>query len=175
MVALALLTVLRYLMERGPTPVDEPERPDLVPWDLTGCWDLEVGPWQPEGAGAPKSASPAGAAFVVPPTRVMLVADSIDPSGRASTTYRAVPMAGDHDDRLRDYLRWLVRADTLWLLWSDRSSGAGIALLSHADSLVGRARSFGDGGALDATARAVAWKINCSSLYLDRRRTGPRR
>ena len=49
---------------------------------------------------------------------------------------------GDHDPRVGDYMRWVVRADTLWLIWSDGRAGGGVALRSVGDSMLGRARVF---------------------------------
>ncbi len=169
-------TLLR-LLDRIQTPIEpvlrEPvERPDLVRWEMPGCYALRVDPW--EWLQAPDAGDPA-VPFLTPPSRVRLLPDSTDKWRRSRTTYRAVPITGDHDARVADYLRWVVRADTLWLLWSDGRAGAGIALRLAGDSLLGRARSFDRVRELDGTARAAAWRLNCHTLERETREDRPRR
>lgn len=147
-------------------------RPDLVTWEMPGCYALRVEPWEWLDPPAPGDSAPP---FLTPPSRVRLLADSTDEWRRSRTTYRARPITGDHDARVGDYLRWLVRADTLWMVWSDGRSGAGIALRSFGDSLVGQARSFDRARGLDGSARAVGWRLNCRTLERQVRSDRPRR
>ena len=165
LIALGLMTSLTLvaLLGRARVPAPEelapPPRPDLNPWDLLGCYELRVDPWEAQAfEAAPDSVT------LPPPPLVMLMPDSIDEWGRAQATRRAVPLGGDGDDPLADILRWFTRADTLWLLWSDGITRAGIALLDDGDSLLGRARSFSAADSSDLTALAAAWKINCATL-----------
>lgn len=176
LVAVIAATLLRtWDRLRSPPPVAEPravERPDLVKWDMPGCYALRVGEWD--------WTSPAREGIEVPsflelPTRVRLLPDSVDQWRRSRVTYRAVPMTGDHDPRLKEYMRWVVRADTLWLIWSDRRAGGGVALRSVGDSLLGRARVFDRALDLDGSAGAAAWRLDCRTLERYRERSTPRR
>lgn len=177
LVALIAATLLRVL-DRFRAPPPEPvlvERPDLARWEMPGCYDLAVGPWEFSVSTETGFQVPQSPPFLVPPTRVRLLPDSTDQWRRSLTTYRAVPMSGDHDPRLADYLRWVVRADTLWLLWSDGRAGGGIALRRSGDSLVGRARAFDRGRELDGDALAAAWRLNCGTLERESEERRPRR
>ena len=177
-VVLIAATLLRvWDRMRSPPEATVPEvveRPDLVKWDLPGCYALRVDPW---GWTSPASNTSEleVPAFLTPPTRVRLMADSTDQWRRPRTTYRAVPLTGDHDPHMGEYMRWVVRADTLWLLWSDGRAGAGIALRSVGDSLLGRARAFDRVLGLDGDARAAAWRIDCSTLERRSPERRPRR
>lgn len=176
LVALGLVTSLTLvaLLGRGRGPAPEElaplPRPDLNPWDLPGCYELRVEPWEAQAFEAAPDSVPLPA-----PTRVMLMPDSIDEWGRAQATRRAVPLGGDGDDPLADILRWFTRADTLWLLWSDGMTRAGVALFDDGDSLLGRARSFGTADSSDLTAPAAAWRINCATLDRESSNRRPRR
>lgn len=178
LVALIAATLLRVWdrMRSPPEPVvPEPvERPDLVKWEMPGCYALRVDPWDWD---SPTSDSTTidPPAFLTLPTRVRLLADSTDQWRRSRVTYRAVPMTGDHDPRLADYLRWVVRADTLWLIWSDRRAGGGVALRSVGDSLLGRARVFDRVLDLDGSSRAAAWRLDCLTLERRSAERRPRR
>jgi hypothetical protein len=176
LVALIAATLLRtWDRLRSPPPTTEPpsvERPDLVKWDMPGCYALRVDPWEwaappPDTLGLPT--------LLELPTRVRLLPDSTDQWMRSRVTYRAVPMTGDHDPRLGDYMRWVVRADTLWLIWSDRQAGGGVALRSVGDSLLGRARVFDRRLAIDGSAAAAAWRLDCRTLERYRESATPRR
>ena len=158
----------------GPTAPEVVERPDLVKWDMPGCYALRVDPWDWTSA-SPDTSEFDVPAFLMPPTRVRLMADSTDEWRRSRTTYRAVPLTGDHDPRMGEYMRWVVRADTLWLLWSDGRAGGGIALRQAGDSLLGRARAFDRMRELDGDARAAAWRIDCSTLERRSTERRPRR
>lgn len=161
--------------DRLRTPPPEPEvveRPDLSRWNMPGCYALAVESWEFSVRAEAGFAVPETPSFLVPPTRVRLLPDSTDRLRRSLTTYRAKPLSGDHDPRLGDYLRWFVRADTLWLLWSDGRAGGGIALRTAGDSLVGRGRAFDRSRELDGDALAAAWRIDCSTFS---RETGERR
>lgn len=176
LIALGLMTSLTLvaLLGRGRIPAPEeqapPPRPDLNPWDFLGCYELQVDPWEADAfEAAPDSTA------LPPPTRVMLMPDSVDAWGRPQSTRRAVPLGGDSDDPLADILRWFTRADTLWLLWSDGTTRGGVALFDEEDSLFGRARSFNAADSTDVTAPATAWKINCATLGPERLSRRPRR
>jgi len=178
LVALIAATLLRAWdrMRSAPEP-EAPqavERPDLVKWEMPGCYALRVDPWEWDSPSA-DSAAIVVPGFLTPPTRIRLMADSTDWWGRSRTTYRAVPLTGDHDPALADYLRWVVRADTLWVIWSDRQAGGGVALRSVGDSLLGRARVFDRRRGLDGSASAAAWRLDCLTLERKRERTTPRR
>ena len=157
-----------------PTVPEVVERPDLVKWDMPGCYALRVDPWD-WAAPSSNTSELDVPAFLTPPTRVRLIADSTDEWRRSRATYRAVPLTGDHDPRVGDYLRWVVRADTLWLLWSDGRAGGGIALRQAGDSLLGRARAFDLMRELDGDARAAAWRIDCATLERRSTERRPRR
>ena len=170
MVSLTLVALLRRGRVPAPDELAPPPRPYLNPWDLVGCYELRVDPWEAQAfEAAPDSAT------LPAPARVMLMPDSIDAWGRAQSTRRAVPLGGDQDDPLADILRWFVRADTLWLLWSDGVTRAGVALFDEGGTLFGRARSFSAADSSDLTAPAAGWKINCATLAREpaRRRDRP--
>ena len=178
LVALLLISGIRWALTPGP---DHPRArgADLVAWDLTGCWEIEAEPWRQglpdprRGDGETAREEAAGDPALPPlPRLVMLVADSIDPSRRSSTTYRAAPLDGA-GAALRDQLRWFVRADTLWIIWSDSVARAGMALTPDGQRFQGGARVLM--GETDLSARAAAWKVNCATRLTDRPRVGPRR
>lgn len=181
-VALGLLALLlavegldRLLSDEAAGPAAEPA--DLPRWELVGCWELDLGSWRvtrqdtvpPSRAGPAPPGAPA-AVPVAPPRHVMLLPDSVDPWGRALDSHRAVPVgeAGSEDS---PPLRWLVRADTLWIVWSRVDVRGGIALRQQGDRLRGRARAVGD--SVDASARAEARRVSCSTL--ERMPPGPAR
>jgi hypothetical protein len=176
LVALGLLTSLSLvaLLGRGRVPSPEelapPPRPDLNPWELLGCYELRLDPWEASAFEATPDSVELPA-----PTRVMLMPDSIDQWGRAQATRRAVPLGVERDDPLADILRWFPRADTLWLLWSDGSTRAGVALFDDGDSLFGRARLFNAADSIDLTALATAWKINCATRHRESPGRHPRK
>ncbi|MFQ5747823.1 MAG: hypothetical protein ACE5HF_11490, partial [Gemmatimonadota bacterium] len=106
-----------------------------------------------------------GGSLLSPPDVLALVADSTDEWGRSLRTYRAIPMDRS-SGHLRGLTRWFVRADTLWILWTDRTTRVGVALFAAADGFRGSARSLvgdvlEDGS--EGTARAAAWKVNCAT------------
>jgi hypothetical protein len=176
LLALGLMTSLTLvaLLGRGRVRTAEelapPPRADLNPWDLVGCYELRVDPWEVEAfEAAPDSVT------LAPPARVMLMPDSVDAWGRAQSTRRAVPLGGEPDDPLASILRWFTRVDTLWLLWSDGTTRAGVALFDDGDNLVGRARSFSAADSSDVTAPAAAWRINCATLDRESPGRRPRR
>ena len=188
-VGLAALALVNFLVRGRGSEVDEPVtivRTDLNAWELTGCYALRVDPWDFErlevpgvasedtGATAADSSSAAASDVTAspdapamelldPPARVRLVADSTDEWGRDATTYRAFAL-GDDAERLEGRMRWLVRADTLWLLWSDREARAGVALFAAGDSLVGAARATSRVASITGDARAAAWPIDCATF-----------
>ncbi len=173
-VALAAIRGLEWIIHRA-SPAGEIETVrsyDLRRWDLLGCWDLRVEPWafSPYVA-AIDSADRAGLA---PPGRLLLLPDSLDEWGRAHGTLRAALLDGGHDERLVRSLRWFVRADTLWLVWSADAARAGIALFARGDSLLGQALALRSDSA-EGTATAAAWRINCSTQGRERRAGRPRR
>jgi hypothetical protein len=168
-----------------------PSSPELPPTprvlglpEMLGCWELDVGPWEAAGTAGSETPPVSRAdstvrALLVAPDRVLLLPDSIDEWRREFTTYRAVPVAGSFDPRLRGLMRWFLRADTLWLVWSDRNLSAGLALLPRDGRLEGAGRalveSMRDGtGPLDARVAASAWKVNCATGLRDVERAAPR-
>lgn len=177
LVALIAMTLLRvWDRMRSPPPAvvrEVVERPDLVKWEMPGCYALRVGPW--EWTSDPDTPMAEVPAFLTLPTRIRLTADSTDQWRRSRVTYRAVPLTGDHDPRVSEYMRWVARADTLWLIWSDGRAGGGVALRSVGDSLLGRARVFDRVLDLDGSSTAAAWKLDCLTLERWRERTTPRR
>lgn len=182
------LSVARWLLVPEPPP--PPEAVDLRFSEMLGCWEMDVGEWLYDSTNGPdsvsraddalaRSAEPdsASKALLVVPDQVLLLSDSIDEWRRDFVTYRAAPVAGDHDPRLSDYLRWFVRADTLWLVWSDRSTRAGLALLAEGDRLTGGGRAHLEaesGARLDGRISASAWKVNCATGLTEKKRDGPR-
>ncbi len=153
--------------------------------EMLGCWELDVSEWTftrpgvSDTAGATVLPDSASRALLVAPDRILLLPDSIDEWRRPYTTYRATPVSGPHDPRLRDYLRWFLRADTLWLVWSDRTLRAGLALLSDGDRLSGAGRALIEepaisDGRIDGRTLASAWKVNCATGLRDIKRTVPR-
>lgn len=172
-VALTVLRVMEWAMAPVPSAELASERPpDLRPWDYIGCFDLEVDPWSFSRYVA--SSDSADQALLVAPRRVMLLPDSLDEWGRGYGTRRAAPLSGEYDERLARSLRWFVRADTLWLVWTAGAIRVGVALFSHGDSLTGRALSLRADSA-QGTAAAGAWKINCSTFERYGARARPRR
>ncbi|MDX1395490.1 MAG: hypothetical protein R3195_13970 [Gemmatimonadota bacterium] len=143
----AILMRAREAADREPPP-----RPALRMWGMPGCYRISGDPW-PEGVEE----------AVGLPDHVMLVPDSLDEWGRVYETYRAEPLDVEDD---RAY-RWFVRADTLWLVWSDAGVRGGLALRESADRLLGRVRVGGAGSGADATARVEAWKVNCATREIE--------
>jgi hypothetical protein len=179
------LSLGRWLLRPAPTVVP-PQPVTLSVRDLLGCWELDSGEWvfesaRPQGSsGAESPADSASRALLVLPDRLLLLPDSIDEWQRQYTTYRAAPMEGDHDPALRDYLRWFPRADTLWLVWSDRRMRAGLALLAGDGIFEGAGRALiapadGSSQPVDGRVSAAAWKVNCASGLRDVPRSAPRR
>jgi len=178
LVALIAATLLRTWdrMTSPPEPVVQEvvERPDLVKWEMPGCYALRVEPWEwTSPASDTMEIEPPS--FLTLPSRIRLTADSTDQWHRRSVTYRAVPLTGDHDPRIGDYMRWVARADTLWLVWSDGRAGGGVALRSVGDSLLGRARVFDRVLQLDGNSAAAAWRLDCLTLERQSRERKPRR
>ncbi|MBT8479907.1 MAG: hypothetical protein KJO06_13390 [Gemmatimonadetes bacterium] len=177
-VALIAATLLRTWdrMRSPPEPVvrEVVERPDLVKWGMPGCYTLRADTWEWDTPASDTTAFEVPA-FLAVPTRVRLLADSTDQWRRTRVTYRAVPLTGEHDPRVRDYMRWVVRADTLWLIWSDGRAGGGVALRSVGDSLLGRARVFDRVAEIDGSSSAAAWRINCRTLERQSTERRPRR
>lgn len=154
---------------------DARDRPRLHRWEMVGCWDLRAGSWRVQwqggegaDAGAGRPGRPSGGnagsaadlpASFTPPQAVMLLPDSVDRWGRVLPSRRAEPLGADeHPGRS---LRWFVREDTLWIVWSEGDTRAGVALRREGDSLAGRLRTIRGGDSLDATAGASARRINC--------------
>lgn len=162
-----------------------PQPVSLILPEMLGCWELDVGEWMftqagvSDTEGAPVLPDSASRALLVAPDRILLLPDSIDEWRREYTTYRAAPVSGPHDPRLKDYLRWFLRADTLWLVWSDRTLRAGLALLNDGDRLSGAGRALIESsaaarGRIDGRTLAAAWKVNCATGLRDIKRTTPR-
>jgi hypothetical protein len=158
-----------------PPPAENIVRPDLVRWAMPGCYAVRVDPWEFAGRSLADSAAAEIPAFLTPPSRIRLLPDSTDRWRRQAITYRAVPITGDHDPAIAEYLRWVVRADTLWVLWSNGRSGGGIALRQVGDSLLGAGRAFDRALQLDGTAHAAAWRLDCQTLERESGELRPRR
>jgi hypothetical protein len=176
LVALAAVLALLQLAERLLFPPREATAPApppaLRPWDYPGCYDLEVGEWGfSRYVARPDSAT---RSLLTPPDRVMLLPDSLDEWGRSYGTFRAAPLGGRHDERTGRSLRWFVRADTLWLVWSAGEARAGIALFAMGDSLVGQAIAV-RADSTQGIAAAAAWKVNCSTYRREPVPSRPRR
>ncbi len=190
-VALLLVVVVVDILiftGRGRRPEAElVDRPDLRAGAVMGCYVLRVGPWNLAASGrtppadAAQPGSPSGTrpgivpdslpAALEPPARVTLLPDSADAHGRDLPSFRAEAIAeGERPGRA---LRWTVRADTLWIVWSEPGGRAGLALFAEGDSLAGYARGVTE--AVDASAPALAWPINCSTLGREREGRVPRR
>ena len=161
LIASVLVTAVHYFRSLPARVPVGPDRPDLIRWALPGCYQLETGPWS-FGSGEIAEADVPEA--LVPPSRVLLVPDSFDVSHRSFTTYRAIPMAEPNHEALRRNLRWFVRADTLWLVWSDGYARAGIALFEEEEGFRGLGRAFSTADSLDGRMTAAAWKVNCATL-----------
>lgn len=180
------VAVALVLLRRPGVPRAEPDGEDgltLQPWEMLGCYRLLVRPWGPGVPGIlPDSlldrsvragrATPSAA----PPSGVLLLPDSVDRWGRVLDSYRArtldeggagaSPVGSRRTDR---HVRWLVSGDTLWIVWSEGKTRAGVALRSAGDSLVGSARARVGADSLDLGARAVAWPVNCATGERERR------
>lgn len=181
LIVLALLTSLSLVAVLGrgrvPEEMGAPARPHLRPWELLGCYELRLDPWEV----SPYEAAPDSIPLPTP-GRVMLMPDSIDEWGRPQRTRRAVPLeAREGEDAryggnpLADILRWFARADTLWLVWSDGITRAGIALFDNGDHLFGQARLYNARDSIDLTAHATGWRINCATLDRESGSRHPRR
>lgn len=186
LLALAVAAVVSLLV-LGPilsAPEPAPEPASLHPWSLVGCWELRYGAWSGVGMRADASAdgpavgeesAPTGA--LAPPTALMLLPDSVDAWGRVLPSYRAAEL-GDDAERPGRSVRWLVRSDTLWVLWTEAGARAGAALRRSGDSLVGDVRATeraSEGEDRDLSARAVAVPVNCASGERTRAAGRPRR
>lgn len=173
-IALSLLLVVFVLRRVGtpPEPEEPPARAQLRAWDLLGCYELEAGAWE-RAAGEPDAPAGAGGPGPSVPGRVMLAADSVDAWGRRLASYRAVDLGAERDPSRS--LRWFVRADTLWIVWSGSGLQGGAALFAEGDSLRGLARVSGRDDSLDVSARVTAWRFNCATLGREPSRRGPRR
>lgn len=157
-----------------PSPEARPPGPDLRAVELLGCYRLRVGPWNlaleetPPGGEGDAGADPEALA---PPSVVQLLPDTGDEFARRSATRRAVPLGAEAGGR--PPLRWLVRADTLWLVWSREGVRAAAALFAEGDSLTGVARAVSE--RVDGSAPAAAWPVNCATLGRERPGDAPRR
>lgn len=177
----------------GPAPAGDAL--DLRAWDLVGCWEVHLTGWRATPRADPPAAdtaagrpsSPVGASpaprdgdrarpeSLEPPGRVMLLADSVDLWGRVLGSYRAVALDADAPARApvgeaarsARSLRWLTARDTLWLIWREEGTRAGVALTRHDGHLRGAARALS--GAADLSAGAEAWPVNCATGAVETR------
>ena len=168
------------------------EAPALPTWELVGCWEVRLTGWRATPDTAASGADPAGSRppsldvspaprdagedrprGVEPPVRVMLLPDSVDLWGRVLGSYRAVALdpgaptrapVGEAARGARS-LRWLTASDTLWLIWREGGTRAGIALTRHDGHLRGAARALS--GDDDLSAGAEAWPVNCATGRID--------
>lgn len=174
-------------------PVDGAGRRTLPTWEMVGCWEIRLTSWTatPEPAPAsdsgsagppPRSLDPAprpapGAVplprGVEPPGTVMLLPDSVDLWGRVLGSYRAVALGPEEpvrapigtEARRARSLRWFTARDTLWLIWREEGTRAGVALTRHEGRLRGAARALSD--SFDLSAGAEAWPLNCATGAID--------
>lgn len=175
LLALAALTVVEWMRAGRPATAERPPRPDLRKWELTGCYELRVGPWEVDRSVAPiESGDAAEPRLLSPPIYVLLTPDSVDEWGRLQGTHRGETLSGGEGEGEVGSVRWLARADTLWLLWSAGASRGGVALFASGDSMAGRARAAERRAGVEASASAAAWKINCATRERNRPRA-PRR
>ncbi|MFQ5689410.1 MAG: hypothetical protein ACE5HQ_03960 [Gemmatimonadota bacterium] len=165
MAALLLAVILQRAIA-PPVPPD-PLRPPLRRWDLPGCYDLSVDSWTFRSVVVPGSGPP------VFPGRILLTPDSTDEQRRPSVTYRADSL--DPDSGFARFLRWFVRADTLWLVRSEGRTQTAIALLAANGGFVGRVRSRSTAGSWDGSAAAAAHRVRCGTGAPERTWKGPRR
>lgn len=171
----------------GSAPADEALA--LPTWDLIGCWEVRLTGWRATPETAPSAAGPGPPALdarsspdgedgtlprgVDPPARLMLLPDSMDLWGRVLDSYRAVALdpgaptrapVGEAARGARS-LRWLTARDTLWLIWREGGTRAGVALTPHDGHLRGAARALS--GPADLSAGAEAWPLNCATGRID--------
>lgn len=186
--ALTALTFAERMRAPRPASAERPPRPDLRKWELTGCYELRVGPWELDASAAPVEPAEAGEPgaggapasgrgeprLVSPPAYVLLTPDSVDQWGRLQRTHRAASLDRGGGEVEGSSVRWLARADTLWLLWAGGGSRGGVALFAAGDSMAGRARVSDRGAGIEASAPAAAWKMNCANRERERPRA-PRR
>lgn len=186
LLVVAVVDILIFTGRGGRPEAEAVDRPDLRAEAVMGCYVLRVGPWNLASSGrAPADAAQPGSPSATrpgvvpdslpvalePPARVALLPDSADAHGRDLPSFRAEAIPeGERPGRV---LRWTVRADTLWVVWSEPGGRAGLALFAEGDSLAGYARGVTD--SVDASAPALAWQINCSTLARDRGAGRPRR
>lgn len=176
------------LSEARSRPAGSVEARQLPTWDLVGCWEVRLTGWTttpdagrpPADTAAPRPPDPAPEGSrpnggdapprsLRPPGRVMLLADSVDLWGRVLGSYRAVSLDPDASDRppvgeaarSARSLRWFTARDTLWLIWRERGTRAGVALTPYSDHLRGAARALS--GDSDLSAGAEAWPVNCAT------------
>lgn len=187
LVAVLLIGLGEWIRGRAAGSTEPAPRPDLRAWGMLGCWDVRVEPWILEawggarpgalggevgdGARSPgtSGSAPAGLA---PPERVMLLPGAVDRWGRRLPSRRAVALPESAQSSRR--LRWFVRADTLWIVWSEGTARAGVALFADGDSLAGMARGVDRADSLDGSAPARAWRVNCATGLRERDRDRPR-
>lgn len=122
------------------------------PGQVTGCYVLELGPWQPQLAEA-------NAEFHTPPPQFRLRADTIDAiRSRAEPPIRHAHVRGF----ARAWWEPLPR-DSVRIVWSDGFTGVEMHARFAGDSLVGRVTARSD----DVTpgpvprAQAVARRTDC--------------
>lgn len=193
LLGVAMLLAVLFRTRSSLSPLEGSSDRDLNPWEMMGCYELEVEPWDVEAL-APSErdeTSPAVRSLLATrfPSAIMLRSDSLDEWGRPLGTYRVVALAPKMDSAgdtavERDVvdpvsalgpLRWFTSADTLWILGSLPGARAGIALFDRGDSLTGRARLMARAGSLTATVPAVARSINCSTREPEAPARRPRR
>lgn len=104
-----------------------------------------------------------------PPRSVMLLPDSTDLWGRVLDSHRAVevkdggatPAPVGKAARHARALRWFTAGDTLWIVWSQGGTRAGVALTRRGETMRGAARAMDDSA--DVSAGAEAWPVNCAT------------
>lgn len=201
--AVLLIGLGEWIRGDRPEAASAADRPDLRAGALVGCWEVGVEPWTltawegrrteppvPGAAGGPADEEPGPRRVpdrrprttgpsappppeLSPPRTVMLLPGSVDRWGRRLPSRRAVAVPDSPRSRRR--LRWFVRADTLWVVWSEGAARAGVALFADGDSMVGMARGVDRRDSIDGSARARAWRVNCATGARERKGARPRR
>jgi hypothetical protein len=89
------LTAMLLRARSAPPPAESARSADLKPWELVGCYALDIAPWEAErmiplrGSAEPRDAPLTAFGF---PDAIMLQRDSLDEWGRPLGSYRVVAL-----------------------------------------------------------------------------------
>jgi len=163
--AVAFVWLSIWIRFRDFEPEAPPQPPDLLAWSFLGCLDIDVDV-EPEGREVDPGPEARHGELSLPDL-LMLVPDDFDEWGRTYDTYRAWPLAApDGSAAQGSSYRWFTRADTLWVVWSERGMRGGVALRRDRNGLTGRARLRS--GSRSLSGRATARRINCHTRSAER-------